>query len=74
MARAKISLIGAGNIGGVLAQLAAHKQLGDVVLFDVVENLPQGKTLDISHAPLLRPHPALHHRAHGLQVGRVCRQ
>ena len=50
MARAKISLIGGGNIGGVLAQLAAHKQLGDVVLFDVVENMPQGKTLDISHA------------------------
>ena len=54
MARAKISLIGGGNIGGVLAQLAAQKQLGDVVLFDVVEGLPQGKALDISHAlPLL---------------------
>ncbi len=50
MARAKISLIGAGNIGGVLAQLAAQRELGDVVLFDVVEGLPQGKALDISHA------------------------
>lgn len=48
--RRKISLIGAGNIGGVLAQLIAQKQLGDVVLFDVVEGLPQGKALDISHA------------------------
>ncbi len=50
MARAKISLIGAGNIGGVLAQLAAQRELGDVVLFDVVEGLPQGKALDLSHA------------------------
>ena len=50
MAKAKISLIGAGNIGGVLAQLAAQRELGDVVLFDVVEGLPQGKALDISHA------------------------
>ncbi len=50
MARAKISLIGAGNIGGVLAQLAVQRELGDVVLFDVVEGLPQGKALDISHA------------------------
>ncbi len=50
MARTKTSLIGAGNIGGVLAQLAAQRELGDVVLFDVVEGLPQGKALDISHA------------------------
>jgi malate dehydrogenase len=50
MARRKISLIGAGNIGGVQAQLVAQKQLGDVVLFDVVEGLPQGKALDICHA------------------------
>ena len=53
MARAKISLIGAGNIGGVLAQLAAQRELGDVVLFDVVEGLPQGKALDLSHASAL---------------------
>ena len=50
MARPKISLIGAGNIGGVQAQLIAQSQLADVVLFDVVEGLPQGKALDIGHA------------------------
>ncbi|MCL6097092.1 MAG: malate dehydrogenase [Bacteroidetes bacterium] len=50
MARKKIALIGGGQIGGVLAQLIAQKQLGDVVLFDIVEDLPQGKTLDIAEA------------------------
>ncbi|MBX3007473.1 MAG: malate dehydrogenase [Melioribacteraceae bacterium] len=50
MARKKIALIGGGQIGGVLAQLIAIRQLGDVVLFDIVENLPQGKTLDIVEA------------------------
>ena len=50
MARKKISLIGGGQIGGVLAQLIAQKQLGDVVLFDIVEDMPQGKTLDIGEA------------------------
>ena len=50
MARPKISLIGAGQIGGVQAQLLAQRQLADVVLFDVVEGVPQGKTLDIAHA------------------------
>src|SRR6187402_3666122 len=48
MARKKIALIGAGNIGGTLAHLAAKKELGDVVLFDVVEGVPQGKALDLS--------------------------
>src|SRR3990167_2466347 len=48
--RKKIALIGAGNIGGVLAQLITQKELGDVVLFDVVEGLPQGKCLDIWEA------------------------
>ena len=48
--RKKIGLVGAGNIGGTLAHLAALKQLGDVVLFDVVEGLPQGKALDISQS------------------------
>ena len=48
MARNKIALIGAGNIGGTLAHLAAAKELGDVVLFDVVEGVPQGKALDLS--------------------------
>src|SRR4051812_10326542 len=47
MARRKIALIGAGQIGGNLALLAAQKELGDVVLFDVVEGVPQGKALDL---------------------------
>ena len=48
MARRKIALIGAGMIGGTLAHLAAKKELGDIVLFDVVEGIPQGKALDLS--------------------------
>jgi malate dehydrogenase len=48
MARKKIALIGAGNIGGTLAHLAALKALGDIVLFDVVEGVPQGKALDLT--------------------------
>jgi malate dehydrogenase len=48
MARKKIALIGAGNIGGTLAHLAAKKELGDVVLFDIAEGIPQGKALDLS--------------------------
>ena len=47
MARKKIALIGAGNIGGTLAHLAAQKELGDVVLFDIMEGIPQGKALDL---------------------------
>ena len=43
MARARIALIGAGQIGGTLAHLAAMKELGDVVLFDIAEGTPQGK-------------------------------
>ena len=50
MSRKKISLIGGGQIGGVLAQLIALRQLGDVVLFDIIEDMPQGKTLDIAEA------------------------
>ena len=46
----KISLIGAGNIGGTLAHLAAIKKLGDVNLIDVVEGMPQGKALDLSQS------------------------
>lgn len=48
MARPKIALIGAGQIGGTLAHLAAMKELGDVVLFDIAEGVPQGKALDIA--------------------------
>ena len=50
MTRKKIALIGGGQIGGVLAQLIAERQLADVVMFDIVEDLPQGKTLDIAEA------------------------
>ncbi|MCK0198060.1 malate dehydrogenase [Ancylobacter sp. 6x-1] len=50
MARAKIALVGAGQIGGTLALLAGLRELGDVVLFDVVEGVPQGKSLDIAEA------------------------
>jgi len=50
MARSKIALIGGGMIGGTLAHLVGLKELGDVVMFDIVEGLPQGKTLDISEA------------------------
>jgi malate dehydrogenase len=50
MARKKISIIGGGQIGGVLAQLIALRKLGDVVLYDIVEDMPQGKTLDIAEA------------------------
>ncbi len=47
--RAKIALIGAGQIGGTLALLCGLRRLGDVVLFDIVEGMPQGKALDLSH-------------------------
>jgi malate dehydrogenase len=50
MARAKIALIGAGMIGGTLAHIAAREELGDVVLFDIMEGTPQGKALDLAEA------------------------
>ena len=50
MARPKIALIGAGQIGGTLAHLAAIRELGDVVLFDIAEGTPEGKALDIAEA------------------------
>ncbi|WP_391481199.1 malate dehydrogenase [Nereida sp. NH-UV-3] len=50
MARPKIALIGAGQIGGTLAHLVALKELGDVVLFDIADGTPQGKALDIAEA------------------------
>ncbi len=50
MARNKIALIGSGNIGGTLAHLAGLKELGDVVLFDVVQGMPQGKALDLAES------------------------
>ena len=54
MARPKIALVGGGNIGGVLAEQIAYRELGDAVIFDVVEGLPQGKALDMAEgAPLV---------------------
>ncbi len=50
MARKKIALIGAGMIGGTLAHIAAQKELGDVVLFDIAEGIPEGKGLDIAES------------------------
>ena len=50
MARNKIALIGSGMIGGTLAHLIGLKELGDVVLFDIVEGVPQGKALDIAQS------------------------
>jgi len=50
MARNKIALVGAGNIGGTLAHLVGLKELGDVILFDIVEGIPQGKALDLAES------------------------
>ncbi|MEO0398488.1 MAG: malate dehydrogenase [Pseudomonadota bacterium] len=50
MARNKIALIGSGMIGGTLAHIAAQKELGDVVLFDIAEGMPEGKALDIAES------------------------
>jgi malate dehydrogenase len=60
MARKKIALIGAGQIGGTLALLAAQREHGDVVLFDIVDGVPQGKALDLAQAtPILGANAAL---------------
>ena len=48
--RKKIALIGAGNIGGTLAQLVSIKGLGDVVLLDIFEGMPKGKSLDLAQS------------------------
>ncbi len=53
--RTKIALVGAGQIGGTMALIAAQKQLGDVVLIDVVDGVPQGKSLDLMHGGSLIP-------------------
>ena len=50
MARNKIALVGAGNIGGTLAHLAGIKELGDVVMFDIANGMPQGKSLDLAES------------------------
>jgi malate dehydrogenase len=58
MARKRIALIGAGQIGGTLALLIGLKQLGDVVLFDIVEGVPQGKALDIAQGSPIEDYDA----------------
>jgi malate dehydrogenase len=58
MARTKIALIGAGMIGGTLAHLVGLKELGDVVLFDIVEGIPGGKSLDIAQAGAIEGYDA----------------
>ena len=50
MKRNKIALIGSGQIGGTLAHLAGLKELGDIVLFDIADGIPQGKALDIAES------------------------
>ena len=55
MSRKKIALIGAGQIGGTMALLAAQKELGDVVTIDITEGVPQGKSLDITHGSTVIP-------------------
>ncbi|MET0313946.1 MAG: malate dehydrogenase, partial [Hansschlegelia sp.] len=50
MARSKIGLVGAGQIGGTLALLVGLKELGDVVMFDILDGVPQGKSLDLAEA------------------------
>jgi len=50
MARAKIALIGSGMIGGTLAHVCAREELGDIILFDIAEGVPQGKALDIAQS------------------------
>ena len=55
MSRKKIALVGAGQIGGTMALLAAQKELGDVVTIDISEGVPQGKSLDITHGATVMP-------------------
>ncbi len=63
MARDKIALIGSGQIGGTLAHLIGLKELGDVVMFDIAEGVPQGKSLDIAQSsPGRRVRRAFHRR------------
>ena len=56
MKRNKIALIGGGQIGGTLAHLAGLKELGDVVIFDIIKGIPQGKALDLAEASPVSPY------------------
>ena len=68
MARNKIALIGAGQIGGTLALLAGLKELGDVVLYDIVDGVPQGKALDIAEASPVEGFDARYQGASGYEA------
>ncbi len=70
MARNKIALIGAGQIGGTLAHLIGLKQLGDVVMFDIAEGIPQGKSLDIAQSSPVNGFDAKLHRRQFLRSDR----
>src|SRR5437016_8669525 len=59
MARNKIALVGAGQVGGTIAHLAGLKELGDIVVFDVVEDMPQGKALDIVQGSTIEGYDAV---------------
>src|SRR6266478_7666515 len=59
MARNKIALIGAGQIGGTIALLAGLKELGDIVLFDIIDGVPQGKALDIVQGSTIERYDAV---------------
>src|ERR1700747_207394 len=59
MARNKIALVGAGQVGGTIALLAGLKELGDIVLFDVVDGMPQGKALDIVQGSTIEGYDAV---------------
>ena len=75
MARNRIALVGAGQIGGTLAHLAGIRELGEIILFDVVDGVPQGKALDLSQigpGRRLCPQDARHQRICRAQ-GRRCR-
>jgi len=59
MARSKIALVGAGQVGGTIALLAGLKELGDIVLFDIIEGVPQGKALDIVQGSTIEGYDAV---------------
>jgi malate dehydrogenase len=68
MARKKIALVGSGNIGGTLAHLIGLKKLGDVVMFDIVEGVPQGKALDIAQSTPIEGVGAAYSGANGYEA------
>src|SRR5438067_9397565 len=64
-ARPKITVVGAGNVGATVAQYAVEKELGDVVLVDVIEGIPQGKALDLAQAGPVHGYDSLLTSANG---------